>query len=386
MSPPGRATLPSRSGVALLIACVLPVLWFGTVRPALTEARWPWPGHPAPFTLTSYLPGDCPFYRATIVSLLEDADLDLRNNVNWAVLSPETQVAIARTGAWVPKHPLGLSLAALPFYALLGDAGLLGFNLLQLLALDCLLLLAARQVASETVAFGVALLFALGTLLRPVALNFSPDVFSTLLVMGGALALLSSRPALGGALLGAAVGAKWTNLSFVPLGLALCWASLGRRASVRFLVAAAPFLLALGLLNAHLFGSPFVTPYDRVGVHLLYAPAVEASHRSRFTVPFWSGLATQLLDPEQGLLRTAPPLLLSLAGIPLLVRRFRREALLVVSFSLAQLATFASYVDWRASSIGHRFLMTVVALGVIPAALLCERAFRGITDHGGEHA
>jgi len=163
VSPPGRAALPSRSGVALLIACVLPVLWFGTVRPALTEARWPWPGHPAPFTLTSYLPGDCPFYRATIVSLLEDRDLDLRNNVDWAVLSPDTQVAIARTGAWVPKHPLGLSLAALPAYALFGDAGLLGFNLLQLLALDCLLLLAACQVASETVAFGVALLFALGS-------------------------------------------------------------------------------------------------------------------------------------------------------------------------------------------------------------------------------
>ena len=129
-----------------------------------------------------------------------------------------------------------------------------------------------------------------------------------------------------------------------------------------------------------------MTPYDRVGVHLLDAPALETSHRSRFTVPFWSGLATQLLDPEQGLLRSAPPLLLSLAGVPFLVRRFRREAFLVVSFSLAQLATFASYSDWRASNYGHRFLMTVVALGVIPAAVLCERAFRGTTGHGGEHA
>lgn len=386
MSSPGRGTLPSRSGVALLIACVLPVLWFGTVRPALTEAHWPWPGHAAPFTLTSYLPGDCPFYRATIVSLLEDADLDLRNNVDWAVLSPDTQVSIARTGAWVPKHPLGLSLAALPAYALFGDAGLLGFNLLQLLALDCLLLLAACRVASETVALAVALLFALGTLLRPVALNFSPDVFSTLLVMGGAVALLASRPALGGALLGASVGAKWTNLCFVPVGLALCGVFLGWRAGLRFLLAAAPFLLALGLLDAHLFGSPLVTPYDRVGVHLLDAPALEASHRSRFTVPFWSGLATQLLDPEQGLLRSAPPLLLSLAGIPLLVRRFRREVLLVVSFSLAQLATFASYSDWRASNYGHRFLMTVVALGVLPATALCERAFRQVSGTGAESA
>ena len=368
------ATLPPGASLPLLVACVLPLLWFGTVRPQLGGAAWSWPGHPRPFTLPSWLPGDCPFYRAALVSLLEDGDLDLRNNVDWEVLSPETQVALGRDGAWYPKHPLALSLAALPAYAMAGDTGLLGFNLLQLVALDCLLLLAARRVAGEAVALAVALLFALGTLLRPVALNFSPDVFSTLLVLGGALALLSGRSGLGGALLGASVAAKWTNLVFLPIGLGCVAIFQGRRAALHLGLAAAPFLLALAALNTHMFGSPLVTPYDRVGIHLRDVPSLEPSHRTRFTLPFWSGLRDQLLDPEMGLLRSAPPLLLSLAGLPLLVRRFPREAAVVLSFSLAQLATFARYADWRASSYGHRFLLTVVGLGVLPAAALCDRA------------
>jgi hypothetical protein len=374
VSTSAEVTLRPGSSLAILVLTVLPLLWFGTVRPQLAETRWEWPGHARPFTLPSYLPGDCPFYRATIVSLLEDGDLDLRNNVDWQVLSPDSQVSLGRTSAWYPKHPLALSLAALPAYALFGDVGLLGFNLLQVLALDCLLLFAARRVARELVALAVALLFALGTLLRPVALNFSPDVFSTLLVFGGVLALLASKPGLAGVLLGAAVGAKWTNLVFVPLGLAFAAFDSDRRAALRFSVGAATFLVALALLNTHMFGSPLVTPYDRVGTHLLDGPAVEPSHRTRFILPFWEGLRAQLTDPDAGLLRSAPPLLLSLAGLPLLVRAFRREAFLVLSFSLAQLALFARYTDWKASNYGHRFLMTVVVLGVFSAAALCDRA------------
>jgi hypothetical protein len=379
------AGLPQGSSTVLLVAAVLPLLWFGTVRPGLHVAQWPWAGHPGGFTLPSYLPGDCPFYRATIVSLLHDRDLDLRDDVDWDVLSPDTQVGLGRNGAWYPKHPLALSLAALPAYALFGDPGLLAFNLLQLLALNVLLLVAARRVASEPVALAVALLFALGTLLRPVALNFSPDVFSSLLVLGGALALLSSRPTLAGALLGVALGAKWTNLPLLPLGLAFAAFFLGRRAALRFVLGAVPFVVALGALNAHMFGSPLVTPYDRVGIHLLDSPALEPSHRTRFMVPFWAGLWAQLLEPEHGLLSSAPPLLLSLAGIPILVRHFRREAVVVLAFSIAQLTTFAKYADWRASSYGHRFLMTVVVLGVIPAAALCDRALGCLAQRRGLH-
>ena len=56
---------------------------------------------------------------------------------------------------------------------------------------------------------------------------------------------------------------------------------------------------------------------------------------------------------------------------------------MVLAFSLAQLMTFAKYADWRASSYGHRFLMTVVVLGVIPAAALCDRAIGWLAHRRG---
>src|SRR6266446_1038287 len=126
-----------------------------------------------------------------------------------------------------------------PFYAALGDHGLLLFNLLQLTALDVLVFLLARRAASDAVAFAVALWFALGSLLRPVALNVAPDVLSTLVVLGAVLALLSRHTVLAGALLGVSVWAKWTNLFF--LGPALVYALfLGRRAAMQLAAAAVP--------------------------------------------------------------------------------------------------------------------------------------------------
>ena len=54
-------------------------------------------------------------------------------------------------------------------------------------------------------------------MLRPVAYNFAPDIFSSLLVTAGIVALLYERPALSGLMLGCALWAKWTNAAFLPL-------------------------------------------------------------------------------------------------------------------------------------------------------------------------
>ena len=70
-----------------------------------------------------------------------------------------------------------------------------------------------------------------------------------------------------------------------------CCASAPRRAL--------PIAGLLGL-NWHMFGSPFVTPYDRVLVVEKDRWVVEPSHRTFFTVPFWRGLWTQLTDPPHG--------------------------------------------------------------------------------------
>jgi hypothetical protein len=316
----------------------------------------------------SFLIGDCPYYRATLISLLEDHDLDVRNNLTAERYSMSSNVARGRNGATYPKHPILLAIAALPFYVVAGDPGLLAFNLAQLCALVLLMWLGARRYAPDGIAFALLLWFAFGTMLRAAAYNFAPDVLSTLLVAGGVVALLDGRSLAGGILLGLSLWAKWTNGVFLPVAAATLAARRDWRALLGFGGAAAVPVLGLLGLNWHMFGSPFVTPYDRVlvleGVHLVPEP----SHRTFFTLPFWSGLWTQLTDRHMGLIAAAPPVLLAVPGLVVIARRDWTEALLIGGACVAQLAMFAKYEQWHVGSYGPRFLLSVVALSALPAA------------------
>lgn len=316
----------------------------------------------------SFLIGDCPYYRATLISLREDHDLDVRNNLIAEQYAIGSNVSLGRNGALYPKHPILLAVAALPFYVVAGDPGLLAFNLVQLCALVLVMWLGARRYAPDWIALPLLLWFAFGTMLRAAAYNFAPDVLSTLLVTAAVVALLAGRNLTGGILLGLSVWAKWTNAGFLPVAAATLAARRDWRALVRFGAAAALPVLALLCLNWHMFGSPFVTPYNRVMVlkdaHLVPEP----SHRTFFTLPFWSGLWTQLTDRNLGLYAAAPPVLLALPGLVVIARREWTEALLVGGACAAQLATFAKYEQWHVGSYGPRFLLSVVALSALPAA------------------
>jgi hypothetical protein len=157
------------------------------------------------------------------------------------------------------------------------------------------------------------------------------------------------------------------------------------RGLVRLGAGAALPVAGLLALNWHMFGSPLVTPYDRVLVAENRRWAVEPSHRTFFTVPFWSGLWTQLSDRRLGLVVAAPPVLLALPGLVILYRRARADALLVGAACAAQLAMFAKYDQWNISSYGPRFLLSVVALSALPAAaalgLLLARGRRPVHVH-----
>ena len=361
-----------RAAPALFLA-VVAGLYFSEVRPQIEDHIYR-AIDGRPFHLPTYLPGDCPFYRATALSLLREKDLDLHDDMAWNVVRPQGQVALGARGEWYPKHPILLAIAALPFYAALGDQGLLAFNVLQVALLDVLVFLLARRFTSDGVALAVAVWFAFGSFLRPVAYNFSPDVFSSLLVVSGYLALVSRRFGAAGALFGIAIAAKWTNLAFLPIAGIYAIATGGIRPGIRFALAATPSLLALLLLDFHMFGSPFVTPYDRV---LGEGFRLEPSHRTMFDRPFLAGLWTQIVDPRLGMLRSAPQALFAMPGFVLLARRARSEAALCVALCAAQMAVFAPYRMWDASNYGHRFWMTAIVLFAVPVAVLADRALRG---------
>jgi hypothetical protein len=352
---------------AVLIAVVLIGWTLTVVIPRYHVERHRDEG-PGVLDIPTFLIGDCPYYRAIIVSLLQDHDLNVGDQLVAERLALSENVARGRHGQYYPKHPILLAVAALPFYVVAGDVGLLAFNLAQLAALVLVMWMGARRYASNEVALVVVLWYAFGTMLRPAAYNFAPDVLSTLLVAGAIVALLYGRAATAGLLLGLSLAAKWTNAVFVPV--ALGWLVVRRdwRQLARFCAAAAPPVAGVLALNWHMFGSPFVTPYDRVLLVENRRWVLQPSHRTFFTLGFWSGLWSQLSQPHDGLVAAAAPLLLALPGLVVMFRRARADALLIGAACVAQLAMFAKYAQWNVSSYGPRFHLSVIALSALPAA------------------
>ena len=320
----------------------------------------------------TFLIGDGPYYAATGVSILHDRDLDLRNQLRGGLVVHGAQIALGADGAWYPKHPILMPLATLPFLAALGMDGLLVFNVLVLALLaGAMALLALRHAPPRAAAAAVALLLA-GTFLRGYVYNLSPDLFATLLFVAAVIAVLSGRFLRAGLLVGAAVAAKILLIVLLPWAACLAWARHGTRGALRLLAGAAPAAGFLLVLNATLFGSPWVTSYDR-GVAVQDRGERIVTHRSQFDGPFLAGLEGEMFDRTHGLLPTAPIVLLAVPGLMLLWRRDRSEALVTIGIALTLLLVLAPYRGWNASHYGNRFLMPAVALLAPALALACGR-------------
>jgi hypothetical protein len=330
-------------------------------------------GHPV--RSGDFLIGDCPYYASAAVSLWADGDLDLRNQLKGGLEIHGRQVALGLGGEWYPKHPVLMPVLSVPFYAMFGVTGFLLFNLLVLGSLGVVL----RELCRRHVSGGLASLSALavlgGTFLRAYVYNYSPDLFSALLLLGGVLLILRDRPRAGGALLGLAVTAKITNLFSLLLVLAFLWFRPGRRQALHAAATALPFLVLLAVLNAAMFGSPAVSGYDRTLV-LENGSPVTVSHRGFFDLPLWEGIRGQLLSPRTGLLPTSPLLLLAVPGFVLLLRRHPWEGLLLFSLFEFTFLMFSTYRWWATSHYGNRFLMASVALCAIPLALAFDAGVR----------
>lgn len=331
----------------------------------------PWQDDP------SFLIGDCPYYRAALLSMVEDGDLDIKNNIHPRQYPASSKVALGVRGSWYPVPSVLMPFAAIPFYLVAQDRGLIAFNLAQLSLLILLIWYGARRYTSTGWATALAFWYAFGTMLRLAAYNFAPDVFSTLLVTAGIVAALCDRRSLAGLLLGLSVWAKWTNCVFLPLPV-LAFAlkdlgHLGRRGAamqlLRYAAAAAIPVVALLAMNQHMFGSPFITPYDRVLIEVDGQMVLQDSHRAFFTVPFTSGIAAQLTDRGNGLLVACPPIVLAPLGILLLLwRRARADVILITGACAAQICMFAKYELWSSSSYGPRFHLSVVSLSALLVA------------------
>ena len=341
----------------------------------------------------SFLKGDCYYYRAMIISIIEDHDLLLENNLEGSDLL-SGQLALTEEG-YRPKHPIIMPFVSVPFYVLLGDQGLLLFNIL-----DCALLIVIvsrlnRLFFDPVISVVTSLLYAVGTLLLEYVYNYSPDIFASVLILAALYFVLTDHLYVGALFLGISIFAKITNAPLVIIifiyilliqrdqnqkksdvienhtGPALVRLS---KTLIIFMLSLMPFLFS----NFFLYGSPWTTGYQHIVIRdPVSGQAVFENHAYEFNQPIVKGSLNLLFDPINGILPTNPILVLALAGILKLSKlSLRKELILLLTLASVQFLIFAKYDYWFTSHFSNRFLITSILLTSVFSSKYLESLFQ----------
>lgn len=327
----------------------------------------------------SFLHGDGSFY-AIINRALSEGTLDqerfhpmswYRERLRWNdELDPGwSDLALGADGRTLwPKHSILLPLLHAPLFHALGLNGLLAGSVVMAALSIWLAYRIATRVASAPAAACAALAFASTPLLLHNAYSYSNDALYTVLALGAVDATQRSRGLLAGLLWGLAMVAKPTvALLAAPFAAQLValrrWKVLARMA----LGAAGP-LGALAVMNTVMFGGPLVQGYNRIVVRHGGAPAT-FDLREKFGRAVGVGLRAIVVDPQQGLARSAPGALLSLPGLIPLAQAARGRPF-AAAFALSLGATALLYARFEFTYA--RFFTPWVVLAVVPAAALVD--------------
>jgi hypothetical protein len=317
-----------------------------------------------------FLPGDCPYYAATTISLVEDRDFELRNQLEHdgkTLRDHESFFAVAPGGALLPKHSTLMPILSIPFYLVAGKWGFLGFNVVQMV----LLLLGISVLGGDTpITRSVALL---GLILSPwlsYVFNYSPDIFGTNLVVWAYVAARRHRLVCCGLLCGLCVWAKvYLVVMLLPLGWLLVlhpW-----KQWWKLIIPALFALLPMLYLHSKLYGSPLATGYDFEAHFDEAGELYPLGHAARFHQPFFTGLLNLLFDGQLGLVTKSPIWLgwLLLAAVWKSLSKEERLWSILMSIGLwLNLLLFAKYDEWNASIHGNRFLFPSLALSLAAQA------------------
>ena len=323
--------------------------------------------------------GDAYFYHFISNSLIEDGDLDLTNN-HGPIPLDQGDFALSQHGYPTAKQSPLMSVIAMPLRLLFGPVGSLWFNILCSMGIVLLLYQLLNIWVSPVSSLLASLIVGLGSVLFRYAFNFSPDVFSCLILLSLIVVTFRQHWYLIGLFAGLAISAKIGNIIVVApvLGYAL-WLLRSKhysesltilfKMSMVFLLVLAPFLI----YNNWLFGSPFTTGYQAI---LIASQGVNTtiSHTSDFNQPIFTGLITLFFNDRNGIAFDNWIILLPfLAGLFFIRKTHFDKLILLLIIIMIQSVFYASYDYQLASSLGNRFLLVSIALMAIPIGWFIEK-------------
>lgn len=284
--------------------------------------------------------------------------------------------ALGSDGRLRPKHPWLFSLLLVPGVAL---GGVAGARLLALALSAVLAALVASRAARES-GLAPALLGVVAVLLlMPGGRNVLWAVnVDTAIALASFAALAWSddgSPLRAGAAAAAALALRPTALLLLAPAPFLL-ARHGRGTLARSLATLLPLLAAAGAVNAHLWGAPWRSGYERVVVWGPGGPSL-VRHSTAFGGSLLEGLGLLFGPSAGGLLASAPVVLAAAAGFALASARTPLWTSAFVS-SLAAYLSLAPYAFLReAEGTVYRFALPLLAASVGPVAALLAAARRG---------
>ncbi|MEM1157274.1 MAG: hypothetical protein AAF649_06185 [Verrucomicrobiota bacterium] len=354
------------------------------------------------FPLIVYLDGDLPEYPAHpsyrmmqyIIDLSESNAQERIGSFHQKFLSLSQEnpniaytpdyYTIGRTGEYLPKHPLLATWIAVPFYQVMGDAGirLLIAGLLAGLIIFPLFLIHSR--AGDLFVFNslaVLVSIMLGTkLVQTFATQYSYDVLGTVMLLLGCY-LMCKHPLFAGILIGLSLSCRITNVFwFVPLFLIFKpmqhWKSGFQPYWIGLCIGGLPVLA----MNGWFYGHPVTAGYQNAPVYLngQITDTMESISFSYRTL--LEQFSDRLFKSPQSLWSFYPAMLLA---IPLLSYELLRRGcggqrkldvplLLLLSSSILFIALFISFSYWQLSG-GTRFVMFPAVLLITTGVLVLIR-------------
>ncbi len=351
------------------------------------------------FTFSKYDPG---WMISTVISIAEDGDLDLRNQLNNDPNEAADQTAQGSRGEWYPLHEYLMAFATVPFYMLFGVTGCLIFNVLAVILLMMLLFRLCSRHVDQMTAFVAVCLTAFPTLFLDYTYSYSLDVFGAFLIVAAYCSAVGGNLLLGGLVWGIAVAARMPNaitapafLAYIVLDGILMPGSAGAsrmkglsRRLASFAAGVLPPVVCIGLANWYMFGSPLATGYSR-WQHFDQGRVLIRPQEHAFGASVLHQLPSLMFDPKTGVFFGAPLLLLALCfGLRPMWQGSKSEAVLFGLISLSTVILYAMYSLAVPGYPGNRYLMPMTALAAVPLSLAVKEVFTGPAGdaHAGDDA
>jgi hypothetical protein len=324
-----------------------------------------------------HITGDSWWYEQILISILEDGDLNMENNISKEA-HPSGQLAMSKDGYLAPKHSVFFPIATIPFYLVFGSIGVMYFNLFLVICINLLIFAINRVFFNKEVSLITTFLFATGTIIMNYSYNYLGEVFSTVLLAWGFLYVIRKNYYWAALVLGLSCFAKVSNVVWVSLMLLYIlwdfvknrtdwkvkeevWRSVGAYSSIilLFIIGLFPFFIT----NYLLYGGFITTGYHRVVFLDVDLNLILSNGASGFNQDLFSGLSNLLFHEKLGVLEANPIILVSLLGIFLIKKMTNIPvAMLALVIIIIQFLLFSKWDMWYATEFGNRFVMFSIVL------------------------